>query len=713
MTKPWRTVIIISIVALCLFLFLHFSRHIGDAIINQLHKLESFFEKHQAMGIVFAFAVAFLEALPIAGTIIPGTITMTLVGILVGSSILPLYTTMLACTLGAFAGDTIGFAIGRRYQAEALNIWPLYKYKKLILIAQHFFEKHGGKSIFIGRFVGPVRSCVPLIAGILNVSWLVFLSVALLSAAAWSFVYAAPGMIIGKAAIEHPTALIKLITMGTIWLICAWIIIWLLIQTYHIGSILADRLSRLFWARIKNNKHASSCVRMLSGQTPQQQHFPLRSLLAAAGFFLFFLLTLWQVYHQWPLTRYNHAIFYCLQSMHHQGLTAFAITITNLGFYKLVMLYTALVSGVLILHRNWKTALCLLLSVGLAIVLVGIFKHLFHSPRPSGFTLVKSSSSFPSGHTTMAIVFFGCLAFYTVQLKPCWKKIIYTSTTILIILIGLSRLYLGQHWLTDIIGSVFLGCSVLSINTLLFYRLNAKPNIPVTRWLLTIASAILIPWGAYSVIQFSQQKINITPLNQSITMTAETWWNQPHQLITAGKIPLYRHDRFGVLRQPLNLQWQGNLSQINHELKTLGFKSHHVQASLKRDIKSMTTHAADQLPLFPWLYRNKLPVLLNTYTLKKGQAVIEIRLWKSFIHLQNSSEPLWIGAINFHTQQHFFPIQSRLHTTTYWYQQQDPSQWLQHRLSHWQTKIITIKSKQPSTVLPMRWQAHVLLIKPH
>ena len=131
---------------------------------------------------------------------------MTIVGILIGTHTLPFFTGITACTLGAYAGDCLSFAVGYRYQSSITRVWPFSRYKKMLFYAKSFVEKHGGKSVFIGRFIGPTRSCVPLVAGMLGLRWAVFIVVAFFSSIGWSVAYAGPGMIQGKLAIELPRA---------------------------------------------------------------------------------------------------------------------------------------------------------------------------------------------------------------------------------------------------------------------------------------------------------------------------------------------------------------------------------------------------------------------------------------------------------------------------------------------------------------------------
>ena len=187
MTKQQRSRWMIAVSLLVLICcVLIFKKSIMNGIHNSTEALLTFFSHHMVLGLLFAFGVAFLEALPIIGTVVPGSITMTIVGILIGTHTLPFFTGITACTLGAYAGDCLSFAVGYRYQSSITRVWPFSRYKKMLFYAKSFVEKHGGKSVFIGRFIGPTRSCVPLVAGMLGLRWAVFIVVAFFSSIGWS-----------------------------------------------------------------------------------------------------------------------------------------------------------------------------------------------------------------------------------------------------------------------------------------------------------------------------------------------------------------------------------------------------------------------------------------------------------------------------------------------------------------------------------------------
>ncbi len=120
-------------------------------------------------------------------------------------------------------------------------------------------------------------------------------------------------------------------------------------------------------------------------------------------------------------------------------------------------------AAVFLVKKHWRYGLLLLGGMGGNTLLVSISKALTMSPRPSNELLPSTDFSFPSGHMTSAVVFLGIITYYTWRHRSSLRAktasmIFYLGVTSLV---GFDRVYLNVHWLSDVIGSVFLGGSWL------------------------------------------------------------------------------------------------------------------------------------------------------------------------------------------------------------------------------------------------------------
>lgn len=145
------------------------------------------------------FALAFLESAPIVGGFVPGSTAIVGVGALVPSGAVDFWTVIATAITGAIAGDGLSYWFGRYFQGSVRRFWPFNRHPELIKRSEQFFRAHGGKSVFIARFIPPVRAVVPVVAGILKVEPRDFLIANVLSAIGWSLLHVWSGVAIGKS----------------------------------------------------------------------------------------------------------------------------------------------------------------------------------------------------------------------------------------------------------------------------------------------------------------------------------------------------------------------------------------------------------------------------------------------------------------------------------------------------------------------------------
>ncbi|AGK59740.1 hypothetical protein HYPDE_40358 [Hyphomicrobium denitrificans 1NES1] len=144
---------------------------------------------------LLAFVVAFAESFAFVSLIVPGSMILTAAGALVPSGRLELL--LLGAVPGAALGDAISYWIGRRYGVRIRRVWPFSRYPAVLARGLAFFERHGGKSVFIGRFFGSVRAIIPLAAGIMVLPPVRFWAANIGSAVLWAPVVLAPGALVG------------------------------------------------------------------------------------------------------------------------------------------------------------------------------------------------------------------------------------------------------------------------------------------------------------------------------------------------------------------------------------------------------------------------------------------------------------------------------------------------------------------------------------
>lgn len=154
--------------------------------------------KHHAPELyVFVFIISAIESTPVIGTFTPGTIILIIFGIVASQNYANFTLILLSGFLGGMAGDLIGYYIGKYGKGFFYDHKGMFKYSHLET-GKAFFLKHGGKSVCIGRFLGPIRAIISLLAGLFDLSFRRFIIWNSLGTFVWTAMYISLGYIFGK-----------------------------------------------------------------------------------------------------------------------------------------------------------------------------------------------------------------------------------------------------------------------------------------------------------------------------------------------------------------------------------------------------------------------------------------------------------------------------------------------------------------------------------
>jgi membrane protein DedA with SNARE-associated domain len=163
-------------------------------VAHLIDPLIAFVSEHAILAYVTLFLAAFLEAVPIAGSVIPGTTVILALSALIPGGELKLQWVLLAAIVGAVIGDGGAFWIGHRRQREILTTWPFSNYPRLVAQSEAFFHRFGTLAIFLARFVAPIRAVVPITAGALDVPPARFYAVNIPAIVLWACAHVLPGI---------------------------------------------------------------------------------------------------------------------------------------------------------------------------------------------------------------------------------------------------------------------------------------------------------------------------------------------------------------------------------------------------------------------------------------------------------------------------------------------------------------------------------------
>ena len=666
--------------------------------------LINFFHIYPYSAGIITYIIVLLETVAVIGVVFPGAIIMPAIGFLIGSNIVPAGSTFLCAIVGAITGDYISYFIGIYFQERIHRIWPFTKWPNLLQQGEKYFAVHGGKSVFIGRFVFVIRTVIPLIAGVLKMPLLRFSVAAIPSALLWSIGYMLPGVLLGALSLELPSKIAAEFSLWVFLLIVGvWLVVWFLHHFFKQIWRMLDYYITCIWKYCRGHKTLSWFSTMLSDPRQPNNHQQLTLAIAVIITFFLFFFTCYQVMVSGFLTKLDAPVYYLLRNLRTKSLDYIFVVITLLG--DSIML--AIASGVFLLwlvwKRYWYIAVHWFAVMLLCVAVVGGAKFLLFLPRPGEVLYEKYSATFPSAHTALSLAFYGFLAVIIARESKQQRNLMpYCTVSILVALIAFSRLYLGVHWLTDVLGSFLLGLAVVLLLTI-SYRRQHHFHFPARKIFLIVTGIFTVVWLSCSAIKFHQQ----------VMVKYSLLW--PQQVVELnqlpGAAPLYRLNRLGHVIEAFNVEWLGNLETIKQDLLKQGWKVQPQRATFLDIVRGFFSSAAVyHLPMFPQLYHNRPPALLLVKKLSQNNVLLVLHLWSSDLKIKGIDLPLWLGVVKYYQAA---SKEFSLHKF-----KDDPvfagatgilTKYLKD--FSWR-QVVYVLGQQPEEMRKLHWDGKILIIKP-
>jgi len=612
-----------------------------------LNTLLAFITHHSGLAYGAIFLISLSESLALVGLLVPGTVIMFGVGAVVATGSLSLFPVLIMAMTGAVAGDGISYWLGHHYQERLVNIWPFSRYPTMLRKGETFFHRHGGKSVLFGRFVGPVRPVIPVVAGMLGMNPVRFSVVNVLSAVGWALVYILPGVFFGASLAVAGTVSTRLAVLVLIIVASIWSLIWLSRRAFSLferkGPPWVAMLKR--WATTEL-PHQGVVPRLFkrflsilifSEQGEELLFAFLALMLFAAGWG--FLGVLQDVLAKDPLVVADQAVYHFLQSLRTPWADNVFVAVTELGdsFVNIALFCTVLL--ILFVRRCHRAAVFWTLAVLGGLLAVQVLKWTIHLPRPVTIYDGASAYGFPSGHTTMNVVLYGFLAILIVrQIAAVWRWGLVSGVVLLAFIIGFSRLYLGAHWLSDVLGGYFIGTSWVTIIGIAYLK---KADKPVPKRLLAGAViGIIVIAGGWHVAQQHKKDLSFyAPRHTMQTMALASWLTDEWR-----NLPTYRIDLAGEREQPLTIQWAGSTDELTGYLLSRQWQTPS-SLDLKDLLKMLSPDTPiGELPVLPRLHNGRIDGVRLVQPLDETHRWV-LRLWPTGVKISENSAPVFEGTI--------------------------------------------------------------------
>lgn len=591
------------------------------------------------------FLSALAESLVVVGVIVPGALIMFGAGALVAMGALELWTTIAWAAAGAVAGDGISYWVGHHYREQLWSLWPFRRYPGLISRGEAFFQRHGDKSVLLGRFIGPVRPMIPAVAGMLGMPPLRFYAVNLLSALAWAPVYIFPGVVFGASLKLASAVAARLAAMFVAVALSLWVaisvirrlVLWLpsrMDRALTVFQAWASSTPRPGWAR-------KLVVDLLDPARPASRALLLLAAVLILGAWGF-LGVLEDVITGDPLVRVDSGVYHLLHGLRTPLADTVMIALTELGDAAVTFPVVIVVLLWLVFRRAWRVAAYWLGAVAFAAALVPALKASLRLPRPVPLLYDGAYGfAFPSSHATMSLVIYGFLGVLLArELSARGRWLVFGVAVPLVGLIAFSRLYLGAHWLSDVLGGLAFGAAWVALLGIAYLR-HPAPVLAAPGLAAASLLTLFIAGGAHIAARYPSDTERYAVRERVMVLTEQAWWESAWQAL-----PAWRLDMEGEYEQPLTVQWAGSLESLREALRTHGWQTPSPFSGRNWLLLLDMTRPAMQLPVLPLVHdgRNEALALIHAVTGAADKRLV-LRLWAAQAMLQEQAQPVWIGTV--------------------------------------------------------------------
>jgi undecaprenyl-diphosphatase len=424
--------------------------------------------------------MAYLETGAFVGLIAPGETVVIAGGVIAGQGeidLLPLIGLVWIC---AVLGDTTSFFIGRRLGRRFLEQHgPRVKitHERLEQV-EGYFDRHGGKTILVGRFIGLVRALAPFIAGSSGLAYRRFIPFSVVGTGLWATAFCVLGYVFWRSfdRVAHVAGQAVFgfgLTVGVIvGIVLAYrrraeIAAWLRAHQSH------PLLRPLFaLARPLHRLVVRPVARLLGPEirflwerlTPGGLGLELTTAAAVGGAGVFvFVLYVQALSRSLALTPLDRNMLDLADELRTDIGVDIAKLVTDLGSFPAVAALVV-VACVLLAARRRPVELAVLVA-GLAIVYVAVdvTKAAIDRPRPAAPLVATADASFPSGHAAYATVWVAVAVVLTRGRALAGQATIVMAAVLLAAAIGLTRVYLRAHYWSDVVGGWALGAGVFGV----------------------------------------------------------------------------------------------------------------------------------------------------------------------------------------------------------------------------------------------------------
>lgn len=419
----------------------------------------------------YGYDVVFLfVAIESLGVPLPGETVLVTAAALAALGHLSIWWVIATAALGGIIGDAAGYWIGRLGGVALIR-----RYGRVVHIddaklerVRGFFKRHGPKTVFLGRFIALLRTWAALLAGTAEMPYGVFTLYNVAGGILWAAVFGALGYIFGQS-LPLLERYIGQASLAAVLLVALVVALALASRWFNVNrDAVTERVSR-YWALFRG-RHPG-LARFIAARFAREEylglHLTIGFLISLAGLWLFAGVTEDVVQHD-PLTKFDLTLTTLIRAHTTPTGDKTFFLVSALGSPTAMAVIGGVGALLLLLRRKWLVLAAWFAAFAGAGLLTVVLKNIIQRPRPVDATnfLYGTSFSFPSGHALGSLLGYGMLAYVIGSWRVesargrLWLGI---SAAVVVLAIGISRLYLGVHYFSDIVAGYAVGILWLSV----------------------------------------------------------------------------------------------------------------------------------------------------------------------------------------------------------------------------------------------------------
>jgi membrane protein DedA with SNARE-associated domain len=594
-----------------------------------------------AWGFSIVFLVAFFESLVLIGILLPGIVILFGVGTLIGLGLLDMIPIWIAASAGAVLGDTLSYALGRRFRGHLLDIWPFSRYPALMERGKLFFQAHGAKSVVAGRFIGPLRPIIPSVAGMMGMAPARFLAVDLPACITWAPSFLLPGMLFGASLEVASEYTGRLTVMLVILVAILWMTWWLIRAAYE---PLASRSARWMRHGIRWSRRHPVIGRLtgsfLDPSRGEVLSVTMLGILLVVLFWGLIMLLFLSPFSDQPKVM-DQAVANMALSLRNHLADPVMVAISQVSRWP-VSIFSALALLLWLMGAGRKNAAAhWLIAIG-----GGSLLHLLLSwslrATPQVLDMAAGQAlrgpSAAMSLTTVALMFFAVME--AGELRRSHRQWPYLAAALIVILLAMARLYLGMEWLSGALMGIAIGLAWTAVVGIA-YRQRAFRRF-------SGAAASLIFYGSFFTLFAWQVNVHtsvdlaaLQSTNAVRSVEAEAWWNDEWR-----NMSMERTQLASVASRRFNAQIAVDPPVMERLLGARGWQT--VPESDWRWIIQALNPEPDEasLPLLGRAYQGRSESLLMRRDIESEGRLLTFRLWDSGVRLQPGGQALYLGQLS-------------------------------------------------------------------